>query len=198
MSKPQPEPYVLLRLLTLSRLTLWPHEPARLLCPWDSPGKNTGVGFHALLQGIFPTQRLNPGFPHCTQILYPLNHQGSPRILERVADPFSRGSFRPRNRSGVSCIAGRFFINWATREGPGDLQYTENTPDFIRCDKKPLGNASREVITKSCLENSLYWGNVEWWATPYIIALLHYIGFRCWWFGASWKYWRFLDAVRFR
>ena len=36
---------------------LWPHglSPARLLCPWDSPGKNTGVGCHTLLQGIFPT-----------------------------------------------------------------------------------------------------------------------------------------------
>ena len=33
--------------------------PARLLCPWDSPGKNTGVGCHAFLQGIFPTQKLN-------------------------------------------------------------------------------------------------------------------------------------------
>ena len=33
--------------------------PARLLCPWDSPGKNVGVGCHALLQGIFPTQGLN-------------------------------------------------------------------------------------------------------------------------------------------
>ena len=34
-------------------------EPTRLLCPWDSPGKNTGVGCHTLLQGIFPTQGLN-------------------------------------------------------------------------------------------------------------------------------------------
>ena len=39
--------------------TLWT-EPTRLLCPWDSPGKNTGVGWHALLQGIFLTQRSNP------------------------------------------------------------------------------------------------------------------------------------------
>ena len=39
--------------------------PPRLLCPWDSPGKNTGVGCHFLLQGIFPTQGSNPGFPHC-------------------------------------------------------------------------------------------------------------------------------------
>jgi len=58
----------------------------------DSPGKNTGVGCHALLQGIFPTQGSNPGLPHCTQILYCLSHQGTPSILERVAYPFSRGS----------------------------------------------------------------------------------------------------------
>ena len=46
-----------------SRLTLRPHGlwPARLLCPWDSPGKNSGVGCHGLLQGIFPTQGSNPG-----------------------------------------------------------------------------------------------------------------------------------------
>ena len=39
--------------------TLWTVQPARLLCPWDSPGKNTGGGCHILLQGIFPTQGLN-------------------------------------------------------------------------------------------------------------------------------------------
>ena len=44
----------------------------------DSPGKNSGVGCHALLQGIFPTQGLNPGLLHCRQILYGLSHQGSP------------------------------------------------------------------------------------------------------------------------
>ena len=38
-------------------------QPARLLCPWDSPGKNTGVGGHALLQGIFPTPGTEPGSP---------------------------------------------------------------------------------------------------------------------------------------
>ena len=43
----------------------------------DSPGENTGVGCH-LLQGIFPTQGLNPSLPHCRQILYHLSHQGSP------------------------------------------------------------------------------------------------------------------------
>ena len=44
----------------------------------DSPGKNTGVGYHALLQGIFPTQGSNLGPPHHRQILYHLSHQGSP------------------------------------------------------------------------------------------------------------------------
>ena len=63
--------------------SLRPHglQPTRLLCPWDSPGKNTGVDCLSLLQGIFPTQGLNPGLPHCRQILYQLSHQGSPHPL---------------------------------------------------------------------------------------------------------------------
>ena len=48
----------------------------------------------------------------------PTDHEGSPRILEWVAYPFSRGSSWPRNWTGVSCIAGRFFASWATREAP--------------------------------------------------------------------------------
>ena len=43
----------------------------------DSPGKDTGVGRYALLQGIFPTQGSEPGLPHCEQIIYCLSHQGS-------------------------------------------------------------------------------------------------------------------------
>ena len=50
-----------------------------LYCPWNSPGQNTGVGSLSLLQGIFPTQGSNSGLLHCRQILYLLNHQGSPR-----------------------------------------------------------------------------------------------------------------------
>ena len=82
----------------------------------SSPGKNTAVSCHALLQGIFLTQGLNPGLPHCRQILYQLSHQGSPRILEWVAYPFSRGTSWSRNRTGVFCTAGGFFTTWATRE----------------------------------------------------------------------------------
>ena len=47
----------------------------------DPPGKNTGVGCHALLWGIFPTQGSNPGLPHFRWILYHLSHQGSPLVL---------------------------------------------------------------------------------------------------------------------
>ena len=89
-----------------------------LYSSWNSPGQNTGMGSLFLLQGIFPTQGLNSGLPHCRQILYQLRHKGSPRILEWVAYPSSRGSSWPRNWTGVSCIADRFFTNWAIREAP--------------------------------------------------------------------------------
>ena len=82
----------------------------------DSPGKNTRVGWHDLLQGTFPTQGLNPGVLYCRWILYHLSHQGSPRTLDWVAYPFSRGSSRPRNPVKVSCTAGGFFTSWAIRE----------------------------------------------------------------------------------
>ena len=54
-------------------------ELSRLLCPWDSPGRNTGVGCHFLLQGIFLTQELNSGLLHCRQVLSQLSYKGSPR-----------------------------------------------------------------------------------------------------------------------
>ena len=57
--------------------SLWPHG---LYSLWNSPGQNTGMGSHSLLQGIFPTQGSNPGLPHCRQIPYQLSHQGSPSL----------------------------------------------------------------------------------------------------------------------
>ena len=76
---------------------------------WNSPGQNTGVGSLSLSPGDLPNPGIKPRLPHCRQILYQLGHKGSPRILEWVAYPFSRGSSRPRNWTGVSCIAGGFF-----------------------------------------------------------------------------------------
>ena len=86
-------------------------QPRGLYSPWNSPGQNDGVGRLSLLLGIFPTQGSNPGLLHCRWILYQLNHKESPRILEWVVYPCSRGSSQPRNRTGVSCIAGKFFTN---------------------------------------------------------------------------------------
>ena len=79
-------------------------RPHRLYSPWNSPGQNTGVGSLSLLQGIFPTQGSNPGLLHYRRILYQLSHKGSPRILEWVAYPFSRGSSHPGIRLGSPAL----------------------------------------------------------------------------------------------
>ena len=109
----------------------------RLFCPWDFPGKNTGVGCHFPLQGIFPTQGLNPGLLHwqvdslppsegkvevkvtqlcqtlCDSMDYTVHEILQARELEWVAIPFSRGSLQPRDRTQVFCIPGRFSTSWA-------------------------------------------------------------------------------------
>ena len=55
--------------------------PSGSSCPWDFPGKNTGVACHSLLQGIFPTQGSNPCLLHWQADSLPLSHQGSPQII---------------------------------------------------------------------------------------------------------------------
>ena len=63
--------------------SLKPHglQPTRVLCPQNSPGKNTGLYTDSLLQRTFPTQERKPGFLHCRQILYLLNNQGNPSLF---------------------------------------------------------------------------------------------------------------------
>ena len=100
-----------------------------LKLPHNSLGQNTRVGSLFLLQGIFPTQGSNPSLLHCRQILYHLNHKGSPRILEWVAYPFSSRSSWPRNQTGVSCIAGGFCTNWVIREAQLKSFIAEGIPN---------------------------------------------------------------------
>ena len=136
---------------------LWPHglSPARLLCPWNFPGKNTGAHRCFLLQGIFRASWIKTVSPvscigrwtlyFCTPweahiqlcACVCLVTQLSPTLLrtygcslpgssvhgflqasivEQVAIPFSRGSSQPKDWTRFSCIAGRFFTVWATRE----------------------------------------------------------------------------------
>ena len=86
--------------------TLWANS-----LPVEPPGKpkNTGVGSLFLRQQIFLTQELNPGLPYCRWILYQLSHQGSPRILERGAYPFSSGSF-PTQESNWDLLHCRWIL----------------------------------------------------------------------------------------
>ena len=73
-----------------------------LYSPWNSPGQDAGVGSLSLLQGILPTQGLNPGLQPCQQILYHLSHQESPRILEWIA--FSGDLPSPGIKSGSPAL----------------------------------------------------------------------------------------------
>ena len=72
-------------------------QSTKLLCPWNSPDKNTGVGSHSLLQGIFPTQGLNPCLLHCRQILLLSEPPGKPFTDEKTEVPRS-GIIGPRSR----------------------------------------------------------------------------------------------------
>ena len=118
-------------------------SPTLFDSPWSSPGQNTGVGSLSFLQGIFPTQGSNTGPLHCRQILYQLSYQRSPRILEWVAYPFSRGSSRPRSSTRVSCISGRFF----TTEPPGKSQRSYLKPLYSVLSKKDgLSRCGREAM----------------------------------------------------
>ena len=159
-------------IVSQSCLTLCDHKkfsPPGSSVYGDSLGKNTGVACHALLQRIFPTQQLNPGLQHCRWILYPLRHQWSPWILEWVAYPIPRASSQPWNRTRVSCIAGRFFTSWATREALGGYKPKEvkgslisapqqNTP--IRIPKQCIWEKLKDTVyekkqQKTKLENRL-------------------------------------------
>ena len=139
--------------------SLWPH---RLYSPWNSPGQNIGVGSLSLFQGIFPTQGLNTGLPHCRQIPYQLSHKGSPRILEWVAYPFSRRYSQPRDRTGLSCIAGWFFTNWAIREA--------SLWDEWNC-----------VVVLAFIGTAFLWDWNKNWHFPVLWPLLHFPNLLAYW-----------------
>ena len=94
-----------------------------------------------------PGIELNPGFPRCRWILYHLSHQESPKILDWVAYPFSRGSSQPRNRTGVTCIAGRLFTSWAPREAPTTTVWLRG-----KWNDEQAGSACRPVLRVSLQE----------------------------------------------
>ena len=82
----------------------------------DSPGKNTGVGCHALLQGIFPTQGLNPGLPHCRWICYHLSLQGKPKNTGVSSLSPLQGIF-PTQELNQALLHGRRILNQMSYQG---------------------------------------------------------------------------------
>ena len=85
----------------VQRLATW--SPPGFSVHGDSPGKNTGVGCHALLQEIFPTQESNPSLPHCRQILYCLSHWGSPYTSACVCVYKKRNHFDVQQKLTQHC-----------------------------------------------------------------------------------------------
>ena len=81
-----------------------------------SPPGSSVRGLPCPAPGDLPNPGIEPRSPALQLILYQLSQQGSPRILEWIAYPFSSGSSQPRNQGRVSWIAGKFFTNWAIRE----------------------------------------------------------------------------------
>ena len=101
--------------------SLRPHglQHTRLLCPWNSPGKNTGVGCHSLSQRIFPTEGSNPGLLHCRQILYLLSHQRTPNLTVSLCKGVLTQHFKNNSAKGILQIS---------KENPkmGHWQLSEN------------------------------------------------------------------------
>ena len=166
---------------------LWPHE---LYSSWNSPGQNTGVSSLSFLQRIFPTQGSKLGLLHCRWILYQLSHKGSPRILEWVAYLFSSISSQPTNQTGVSCIAGGFFTNWAVREAhigpllvltwgfPGGsevknlpaVQELQETQEDLPVSGRSPGEGHGNALQYSCLENPM--DREACWDTVHVVSEL--------------------------
>ena len=118
--------------------------------------------------GIFPTQGLNPGLPHCRWILYQLSHKGSPRILEWVAYPFSRQSSQPRDQTRVSCITRGFFTNWAIREAPKAARPSQKHLEAVGHGSEPDKHLLASLATLQMLPVFQNWALLTFhlWAFP--------------------------------
>ena len=115
-------------------------QPHGLYNPWDSPGQNTRVGSYSLLQGIFSTQGLNPGLPHCRQMIYQLSHHGS-----------LHWAFLTR-ASQVALVV----------ENPPANAGDTRDMDFIPGSGRSPGEGSNNLLQYSYLENPMDRG--VWWA----------------------------------
>ena len=134
-------------------------DSARLLCPWDSPAQNTGAGSSSLLQGIFPTQGLNPGLLHCKWILYCLSHQGSLKKAGRQRiDNFEtvvhvmNGTLLSHEKEGNSVICNNTALVLKNLPASaGDVKDVGSIPGLGRSPGRGQGSP----LHYSCLENPM-------------------------------------------
>ena len=127
-------------------------QPTRLLHPQNSTGKNTRMGCHALLQGIFPTRGLNSSLQHCRQILYHLSHQGSPHPIRK--EIFHRSTLPPSTR--MSEIFPAFFTSLLPSGLP--LPPSNTTQPWLVLNLAPGRSCFSELLTYTalpCLVKSL-------------------------------------------
>ena len=139
-------------------------KPHGLYSPWNSPCQNTGVGslYLYLLQGIFPTQGLNPGLLHCRRILYQLSHKGSPRILEWEPIPSPVDLLDPGIKLG-SPISQADSLPTELSGKPDGKESACNEGDLgsIPGSGRSPGEGNGNPLLYSCLENSMDRGRLQ-------------------------------------
>ena len=141
---------------SLVSCSLQPHGllPTRLFCPWDSPGKNTGVGCHSLLQGLFLTHGSNLGLLNCRQILYCLNHQGNSH------NPIESRKLRHREFKETEKVHLVFPWHLTSSVVPGGLEGKESVcnsgdPGLVPGLGRSPGEGNDSPLQYSCLENTV-------------------------------------------
>ena len=127
-----------------------------VFCPWNSPGKNTGMGNHPLLQWVFPTQGSNPDLPHCRQILYHLSHRWGMLIMGKARHAWWRRQWHPtpvllpgKSHGWRSLVGSSPWGRWVAHDWATSLS----------C----IGEGNGNPLQCSCLENPRDGGT--WWAT---------------------------------
>ena len=126
--------------------SFWPQELARLFCPWNSPGKNIGVGSHSLLQETFLNQGLNSGLLHCRWILYLLSHEGGPKCPKEYIELFVV-IYKLNNYETI-------VLQWDSF--------------FLACSLLGIGEGNGTPFQYSCLENPM--DREAWWAAVHGVA----------------------------
>ena len=144
-------------------MTPWTVTPQNS-CPWDSPGKNNEVCCHSFLQGIFPTQRANPGLLYCRQILYHLSCRATPEegISALLRREHGEGNGTPLQYSCLeNPVDGGLWWVAVHEVAKSQTRLSDFTFSFhfsLSC----IGEGNGIPLQCSCLENPRDGG--AWWA----------------------------------